>query len=71
VHIQLREACESDSAFVRAVYFETMRSIIERLFGWDEARENQNFRQFFTLDEVRINTADGQNVGWIQEQIPA
>jgi GNAT superfamily N-acetyltransferase len=69
VHIQLREACESDFGFARTVYFETMRSIIERLFGWDEVRENKNFNQFFKLDEVRIITADGQDVGWIQEQV--
>ena len=69
MHIQLREACESDFGFARTVYFETMRSIIERLFGWDEVRENKNFNQFFKLDEVRIITADEQDVGWIQEQV--
>ena len=68
MHIRLREARESDFAFVRAVYFETMRSIIERLFGWDEGRENQNFSQFFKIEEAKIIMADGQDVGWIQEQ---
>jgi hypothetical protein len=29
-----------------------MRWIIERLFGWDPAREGKNFAQFFRLDEV-------------------
>lgn len=42
---------------------------IERLVGWDEEREVKNFAQFFKLDEVRIITADGEDVGWIQEQI--
>jgi ribosomal protein S18 acetylase RimI-like enzyme len=46
-----------------------MRWIIERLFGWDPAREDKNFAQFFRLDEVRIITADEQDVGWIQEQV--
>lgn len=67
--IKLRAACGADFAFARSVYFETMRWIIERLFGWDERREESNFAQFFKLDEVRIITADGQDVGWIQEQI--
>ena len=67
MHIRLREARESDFAFVRAVYFETMRSIIERLFGWDEGRENHNFSQFFKVEEAKIIMADGQDVGWIQE----
>ena len=46
-----------------------MRSIIESLFGWDQAREEENFARFFKLDEARIIIAEGQNVGWIQEQV--
>ena len=69
MNITLRKACDDDVAFSRNLYFETMRGIIERLFGWDEKREEKNFARFFKLDEVRIITADGQDVGWIQEQI--
>jgi len=69
VHIRLREAYESDIAFARTVYFETMRWIIERLFGWDEVREHENFNQFFKLHEVRIITVDGRDAGWIQQQV--
>jgi GNAT superfamily N-acetyltransferase len=43
--------------------------MIERLFGWDQAREERNFAGFFKVDEVRIITADDQDVGWIQEQV--
>jgi GNAT superfamily N-acetyltransferase len=43
--------------------------MIERLFGWDQAREERNFAGFFKVDEVRIITADNQDVGWIQEQV--
>lgn len=46
-----------------------MRGIIERLFGWDKDREEKNFARFFKLDEVQIITADGRDVGWIQQQI--
>lgn len=67
--ILLRTACDDDVAFARNVYFETMHDIIARLFGWDQNREEVNFARFFKLDEVRIITADGQDVGWIQEQI--
>jgi GNAT superfamily N-acetyltransferase len=69
VNITLRTACDDDVSFARNLYFETMRGIIERLFGWDQNREDKNFARFFKLDEVRIITADGQDVGWIQEQI--
>jgi GNAT superfamily N-acetyltransferase len=68
-NIKLRVACDADFDFARNLYFETMRWIIERLFGWDEVRENKNFAQFFKIDEVKIITADDQDVGWIQEQI--
>jgi GNAT superfamily N-acetyltransferase len=46
-----------------------MHGMIERLFGWDQAREERNFAGFFKVEEVRIITADEQNVGWIQEQV--
>lgn len=58
----LRAARAEDVAFARGLYFETMRWIVERLFGWDQAREEQNFTRF------KIITADGRDVGWIQEQ---
>jgi GNAT superfamily N-acetyltransferase len=71
VNIGLRPACEDDVAFARNLYFETMREIIERVFGWNRSREEKNFARFFKLEEVRIIIADGQDVGWIQEQISA
>ena len=69
MNIALRKACDDDVAFARNLYFETMREIIEDLFGWDQNREEKNFTGFFRLEEVRIITADGHDVGWIQEQI--
>jgi GNAT superfamily N-acetyltransferase len=69
VNIALRTACEDDVAFARNLYLETMREIIERLFGWDQRREEQNFARSFKLEEVRVTTADGNDVGWIQEQV--
>src|SRR5450631_4220056 len=62
VNIALRTACSEDMVFARNLYFETMRGMIERLFGWDQAREDRNFAAFFKLDEVRIITVDGQDV---------
>ena len=67
--IKLRAPSKEDFAFARNVYFETMRWMIERLFGWDQAREEKNFAQFFSLAEVRIISVDAQDVGWIQEQV--
>ena len=67
--IALRTACGEDFVFARNLYFETMRAMIERLFGWDQTREERNFAEFFKVEEVRIIIADGQDVGWIQEQV--
>jgi hypothetical protein len=57
---------ERDVDFVRGPYLETMGSMIERLFGWNQARQEENFDGWFKLDEVSIITADGIDVGWIQ-----
>jgi GNAT superfamily N-acetyltransferase len=65
-----RAICSSCSfVFARDLYFETMRGMIERLFGWDQSREERNFAEFFKVEEARIIIADGQDVGWIQEQV--
>jgi ribosomal protein S18 acetylase RimI-like enzyme len=69
VKIALRTASSEDFVFARNLYFETMRGIIERLFGWDQTREERNFAGFFKVEEVEIIIADGQDVGWIQEQV--
>jgi GNAT superfamily N-acetyltransferase len=66
--IGFRPAQTEDLAFARSLYLETMRLIIERLFGWDQAREEENFVGLFRLDEVRIITLDARDVGWIQER---
>ena len=67
--IVLRTAFSEDFVFARNLYFETMRVMIERLFGWDQTREERNFAGFFKVEEVRIIIADEQDVGWIQEQV--
>jgi len=46
-----------------------MRWIIERLFGWDEDREDRKFAEQFKREEVRIIAADGRDVGWMQTQL--
>lgn len=69
MNVALRTAGDDDVAFARNLYFATMREIIERLFGWEQSQQEKKFAQFFRLEEVRIITANGRDVGWIQEQI--
>ena len=69
MEIDFRPARAEDAAFARDLYFETMRRMIERSFGWDQARQERGFADFFRIEEVRIITVDGQDVGWFQEQV--
>jgi ribosomal protein S18 acetylase RimI-like enzyme len=66
--VRLRAFRTQDFTFARGLYFETMRWAIERLFGWDEAYQEESFAGWFKPDEVSIITADGTDVGWIQQR---
>ena len=67
--VNLRDACRTDFIFAQDVYFQTMRGIIERLFGWDQPTEERRFAQFFKTEETKIIVVDGRDVGWIAEQL--
>jgi ribosomal protein S18 acetylase RimI-like enzyme len=66
--VGLRPYTDRDFDFTRRLYFETMRWAIERQFGWDQARQEAGFEEWFRGEEVSIITADGNNVGWIQQR---
>ena len=66
MRVQLRPAVEADSPYARGLYFETMRWITERLFGWDEGREVAKFANQFVCAETSIVTLDGRDIGWVQ-----
>ncbi len=66
--IELRTALPGDFEFARRTYYDTMRWIIERLFGWDEAREDAKFAGYFDPAAVRIITVDERDAGWLQTQ---
>jgi GNAT superfamily N-acetyltransferase len=66
--IDLRPAHAGDFAFARQLYYETMRWIVERRSGWDQAREDASFAKQFKLDEVEIILVEGREGGWLQTQ---
>jgi ribosomal protein S18 acetylase RimI-like enzyme len=68
MEISLRPARTEDFVFARRLYYETMRWIIERTTGWDEAREDATFAKQFKLDEVQIIVVEGRDAGWLQTQ---
>jgi ribosomal protein S18 acetylase RimI-like enzyme len=67
--IQLREARPADVDFARALYFETMRGMIEPLFGWDQRRQEEGFAEWFDLRQASIIMADRRDVGWMQTRV--
>jgi hypothetical protein len=69
--IQLRKARPADVDFARALYFETMRGMIEPLFGWDQRRQEESFAGWFDLRQASIIMAVGRDVGWMQTRASA
>jgi ribosomal protein S18 acetylase RimI-like enzyme len=67
--VRLRAYEARDFDFARGLYFETMRWAIERVFGWDEARQCASFAEWFNPEEVSVITAEGADAGWIQQRI--
>lgn len=67
--LTFRAATDDDARFVRHVYFETQRHIIEALFGWrgDEAEERK-FVEFYDAANTVILSTDGQDIGWMTVQ---
>ncbi len=66
--VRLRAYQAEDFDFARQLYFETMGWAIERLFGWDQAKQEASFAGWFNPDEINIITANGVDAGWIQQR---
>jgi ribosomal protein S18 acetylase RimI-like enzyme len=64
--IALRPARPADLVFCRRVEHETMRWIVEKLFGWDEGQQVEKFARKWNVDEVRIITVATEDAGWLQ-----
>jgi hypothetical protein len=52
MEIHVREALPPDVDFARALYFKTMRAMIESLFGWDQRRQEESFAEWFALRDT-------------------
>jgi ribosomal protein S18 acetylase RimI-like enzyme len=65
---RLRRALESDKAFLYSLHCATMREIIEKTWGWDEAWQRANFDERFEEQLVSIIEAAGRDAGglWLQ-----
>ena len=66
IRARLRPALDADIGFARNLYLETMRPVIEELFGWDEEKEVAKFDGQFAAAEVSVIVLDGRDIGWLQ-----
>jgi ribosomal protein S18 acetylase RimI-like enzyme len=66
--IALRPARSGDFEFCARLYFSGMEETIRQL-KLDMVAQNRNLRERWNVEEVRIITSDGTNVGWMQSSI--
>lgn len=64
--IGMRFAQPGDFDFCRALYFSSMRPLLERLGAWDEKKAESAFKEYFKPEEIRVVLVDGKEAGWIQ-----
>ena len=66
----LRRASESDKNFLYSIHRATMRDVIEKTWGWDEAWQRNDFETRFKECLVSIIEADGRDVGslWLRSR---
>lgn len=60
---QLRPASDTDREFLYALHCQTMRTLIEQTWGWDEAWQREDFSRRLGECEVSIVECDGHRVG--------
>jgi ribosomal protein S18 acetylase RimI-like enzyme len=65
MQIALRPAVAQDFGYCRRLYFAGMKRIIEEL-NLDMGDQATGFLEQWTLEQVRIITVDGSDVGWLQ-----
>jgi len=68
MRIILRHAVAEDFEYCKRLYFAGMKDIIEQL-GLDMAAQTASFPQQWAVAQVRIISADGSDVGWLQSAV--
>ena len=64
--IRLRPATAADYAFALDLYLRTMQPYTEELMVWDEQQQIASFAKHWDVEDVRVISADGRDVGWLQ-----
>jgi GNAT superfamily N-acetyltransferase len=68
MRITLRNAVTQDFEYCRRLYFAGMKTIIEDL-ALDVAAQTASFPGQWVQEQVRIISADGADVGWLQSNV--
>jgi len=70
VALDLRAASEQDREFLYALHCSTMREVIERTWGWDDAWQRADFEKRFAAYTVSIIEAGSRSVGslWLEQR---
>lgn len=68
IQIALRPAVTQDFEYCERLYFSGMKTIIKELH-LDIATQTISFREQWIVTEVRIITANGSDVGWLQTAV--
>lgn len=63
---QLRPANAGDFGFARKLYMNSMQPLLSELGAWDADKADAAFEGYFIVDEIRIVTLNGTDVGWLQ-----
>ena len=65
----LRAGTAGDFDFARALYLNSMKPLLQALNAWDSDKIEAAFKSYFDVDEIRIITMMGEDVGWIQVSV--
>ena len=64
--VGLRAAAADDYAFALAIYVETIKPYTVAYLEWIDAEQTARFARLWMPAEVRVITAHGADVGWLQ-----
>ena len=62
----LRSATEADRDRLYAIHREGMRPYVEQVWGWDEAFQQDRFRQGFDPGITQVVLSDGREIGFLK-----
>lgn len=62
---RLRDARDTDYAFAKALYLETMETLLSELGAWDRIEFTGRIRRSFKPDEIQIIVYENNDIGFI------